>query len=149
MSIIRFEPLRGFDTIAKRMNHLISDLDKSVNFEYGAFAPKIDIKETEKHLHFTAELPGVAKDDVKITINEENVLVISGSKKREQNTEETKDGKTYLKVERSFGEFNRSFILPENLITDSISAKFEHGVLDISIEKKEPVKPKEVEIAIS
>ncbi len=148
MSIIRFEPLRGFDTLAKRMNNIINDLDKSVNLEYGAFTPKIDIKESEQQLHFTVELPGVSKENVKVTINEENLLVISGSKKREEKTEDKENGRTYLKVERSFGEFTRSFVLPENLIQDSIKAKFENGVLEIDIEKKEPVKPKEIEISL-
>jgi HSP20 family protein len=148
MSIIRFEPFRGFDSVAKRMNTLLTDFDRGFTVEYGAFSPKVDIKEDEKQFHITAELPGIEKSNTKITLNDDNVLSIKGKKERLTETDDKSDS-TFLKVERAYGEFTRSFQLPDNILTDTISAKFENGILFITIDKKEPTKPKEVEIEIS
>jgi HSP20 family protein len=90
------------------------------------------------------ELPGVKKEDVKLTINDENVLVIKGEKKKD----ESKD-KVYVRSERSYGAFERSFRLSDNINKDSINAKYDNGILNISFQKKEPQKPKEVNINIS
>jgi len=92
------------------------------------------------------ELPGVKKDDVKIKVMDDNVLVVSGEKKREVK-EEDKD-RSYLRIERSYGEFTRSFVLPENVNKDKIDAKYDNGMLHLTIEKKEPEKPKEKLIEI-
>jgi HSP20 family protein len=170
--MIKFDPFRGFDSLAKKMNTLMSDLDKGVNFEIGSFSPRVDIIEDEKQIHFNFELAGVKKEDVKVTINDENVLVVKGSKYRENkvgnivenniensvntdNTEtnveqnENKADRYYLRVERNFGEFTRSFVLPDNINKGSISAKYEHGVLHLTFDKKEPEKPKVVEVEIN
>lgn len=146
MSLVRFDPFRGFDSISRRFNDFIGDIDKGVNIEYGNFAPRVDISEDEKSLFLYAELPGINKEDVKVTINEDNVLMIKGEKKREEKTES--QDKSFIKIERTFGSFSRSFVLPQNIKTDSINAKFENGVLNITLEKVEPKKPKEIEIAL-
>jgi HSP20 family protein len=108
-----------------------------------------------KSIYLVAELPGISKEDVKVSINEDNYIVIKGTKKRPfAILEEAKDGevqdkeRTYIKAERSYGEFSRSFILPENVMKDSISAQFDNGLLTITLTKIEPAKPKEVEIQI-
>jgi HSP20 family protein len=146
MSIVRFDPIRGFENMAKRVNNFIGEFDRGINIEYGNFAPRVDISEDEKNIYLYAELPGLKKEDVKVTINEENVLMLKGEKKREEKTEA--EDKSYIKLERTFGAFTRSFILPNNVKTDSINAKFEHGVLNLTLEKVEPKKPKEIEISL-
>lgn len=145
MAIIKFDPVRGFETIARRMNDIMSDFDKGMSLEFGGFAPRVDISEDEKKIYVQAELPGMNKDEVKVSINEDNVLIIKGEKKREVRTED----KSYLRVERNYGEFARSFLLPDNVNKQSIQAKYDNGVLDITLDKIEPEKPKEVEINIS
>lgn len=75
-------------------------------------------------------------------------LQSKGTKKRESNSDDT-NSKSFIRVERSFGEFQRSFMLPENVNKDSINAKFENGVLDIVLDKAEPEKPKEIEVTIN
>lgn len=148
MAVVRFDPFRGFERINKRMGQFVDEMEKGFRVEYGSFAPTIDIVEDEKTLKLFVELPGIPKEQVKITVNEDKVLIIKGEKKRcEEETDECKE-KAYIRAERSFGEFSRSFQLPENINTDSINAKFENGVLSISLSKKEPVKPKEVEVTI-
>lgn len=151
MALVRFDPFRGFDSMVKRVNDFVGDIEKGVNVEFGGFSPRVDISEDEKNLLVHVELPGIAKEDVKVTINEENVLMIKGEKKREvKETSDEKEGeRSYIKIERNFGQFVRSFMLPDYVKADAINAKFENGVLAITLEKVEPKKPKEIEISLS
>lgn len=144
MSIIRFDPFRGFESLTKKFNDLSGEFEKGFNVEFGSFAPRIDIAEDEKNIFFHVELPGIKKEDVKVSLTDGNVLVIKGEKKREEKVED----KCYIRVERNYGSFSRSFELPDNVKSDSISAKFDNGVLNLSFEKIEPQKPKEVEVKI-
>jgi len=150
MSILRIDPFRGFDSLTRKMNTIINDLDKGFNVEYGSFAPRVDIIENTDSLHITAELPGVNKEDVKVSISDDNVLVLKGTKARNNvEKKENESGEiTYLRAERSYGEFTRQFLLPDNADKSSIAAKYDNGVLNIHLKKTEPEKPKEVEISI-
>lgn len=155
MTMIKFDPFRGFDALTKKMNTLVNDLDKGFNFEMGNFSPRVDIIEDEKQLNFNFELAGVKKEDVKVTINFENVLIVKGQKYRENIDESVNENesenspKYFIKVERNFGEFTRSFVLPDNVNKESISAKYENGILHLTFEKKEIEKPKVVEVEIN
>lgn len=153
MTMIKFDPFRGFDALTKKMNTLVNDLDKGFNFEMGNFSPRVDIIEDEKQLNFNFELAGVKKEDVKVTINDENVLIVKGQKYRENIDESVNENenspKYFIKVERNFGEFTRSFVLPDNVNKESISAKYENGILHLTFEKKEIEKPKVVEVEIN
>ncbi len=144
MSLVRFDPFRGFESLSKKMNDFVGEFDKGFNIEFGSFAPRIDIAEDEKSIFFHVELPGIKKEDVKVSITDGNIMMIKGEKKREEKVED----KSFIRVERNYGSFSRSFELPNNVKTDSIAAKFEDGVLNISLEKIEPQKPKEVEVEI-
>ncbi len=146
MAIVRFDPFRGFSGLARRFGDLFEDFEKGINIEYGGFAPKVDISEDEKNIFINVELPGIRKEDVKVTVNDDNVLTIKGTKKREETVEDKEGDRTFVRVERSFGEFSRSFILPDNVKSDKIDAKYENGVLNLTLEKVEPKKPKEIEI---
>lgn len=149
MAIVRFDPMRGFETLTRRMNNLVGEFEKGWNVEFGNFSPRIDISEDEKHIYLQAEIPGIAKEEIKLTINDDNVLIIKGEKKREVKTEQKDEAFSFIRMERSFGEFSRSFILPENVKKDSVSAKFENGILGVTLEKIEPEKPKEIEVSIA
>eukprot|EP01156_Anaeramoeba_ignava_P014560 Anaeramoba_ignava/a609580_14.p2 GENE.a609580_14~~a609580_14.p2 ORF type:complete len:154 (+),score=22.59 a609580_14:497-958(+) len=149
MGLVRLDPFRGFDNVAKKMNNLLNDAEKGFSIEYGSFAPRVDILEDDKHLFVQAELPGVKKEDVKVTVNEENVLYIKGEKKNADVDNKEDKEKYFVRVERNYGSFVRSFMLPDNILADSIKAKFENGVLDITLEKKEPEKPKEINVEIA
>lgn len=146
MALLRFDPVRSLETMTRKMSDLVNEFDKGVSLEFGGFAPRVDILEDEKKLYFYAELPGINKDEVKVTINDENVLLIKGEKKRLYNEKES--GKNPLRTERNFGEFTRSFMLTDNINIDSIQAQFENGVLSLILDKKEPEKPREHEIPI-
>lgn len=148
MAIFRFDPVRSFEGLTKRMNEFVSDIDKGINIEFGSYAPRVDIIEDEKNIYIQAELAGVPKEEVKVSVNDDNVLSIKGNKKRSFNENEKLEDKTYIRSERNFGEFSRAFLLPDNVKKDSIQAKFENGVLFLNLEKIEPEKPKEIHVDI-
>ena len=145
MTLLRFNPARGFESISRRMGEFMNELDKGISFEMGGFTPRADITEDELNIFFHLELPGMCKECVKISVNEDRILTIKGEKKRVELSED----KNYIRNERVFGEFSRSFVLPENIDYEKIAAKFENGVLELAIPKKEPEKPKEINIDIA
>lgn len=107
------------------------------------FSPKTDVFEDSDNYYFTFEIPGLTKEHVKLSVNEENILTIKGEKKIER-----KDGLNFLRRELSEGEFERSFYLPEDTDSEKIKAKFENGVLNVTIPKLEEIK-KEIEIDLA
>lgn len=146
MAIVSFDPFRGFESLARRMNEFLDEFEKGFSINTAEFSPRVDISENEKNIYVSVEVPGVSKDDIKVTVNSDNLLVIKGEKKREFKTEDKK--RNYIRVERSYGLFQRSFMLPVNVNKDNIKAKFENGVLNITLEKVEPEQPKQIEISI-
>ncbi|HPC35309.1 MAG TPA: Hsp20/alpha crystallin family protein [Candidatus Marinimicrobia bacterium] len=106
-----------------------------------AFAPEVDIEEKDTEYIVNVELPGVKKDDVKISLKD-NVLTISGEKKRVKKINK----KNFYQCERVFGSFERSFRLPELVDQEKIAAEFKNGVLNIVIPKSPESKPKSIEI---
>lgn len=103
--------------------------------------PALDVMEDEDAIVVSIELPGIDKDAVNVSI-EDGVLSISGEKK----TETEKDEANYHVIERSYGSFARSLTLPSHVAFDSADAKFENGVLIITLPKQEQAKPKRLEI---
>lgn len=106
-----------------------------------ALRPAMDVDEDDNAITVKTELPGIAKDDVHVML-EDGVLTITGEKKSDR---EAKDKNFHL-VERSFGAFHRSITLPTGVETDSVDASFEHGVLVIRIPKTETAKPRRIAI---
>jgi len=114
--------------------------------ETAAFAnARIDWKETPEAHVFKADLPGVKKEEVKVEVEDGNVLVISGERSREK---EDKNDKWH-RVERSSGKFLRRFRLPENAKTEEVKAGLENGVLTVTVPKAEVKKPEVKAIEIS
>ncbi len=107
-----------------------------------SFVPGIDISETDNQFQITAELPGMNKDDIEISLDNGR-LSISGERKFEKEEE----GKKFHRVETRYGSFNRSFQLPDNVDEESIQATYENGLLNISIDKAEDKVKKKIEIS--
>ena len=105
------------------------------------FSPACDVEETEANYLLSFDLPGVAKENVKIELNDRE-LVVSGERKEERNEE----SKTRRFVERSYGSFYRTFTLPSAVGADKIRASFDNGVLKIAISKSEATKTKQIPI---
>lgn len=99
-------------------------------------APAVNILETEDDFKVEVAAPGMTKEDFKVHINEDNELQISMEKKSENKEEDKKHKGTYLRREFSYSRFQQSLLLPDNVETEKISAKVEHGVMTIDIPKK-------------
>jgi HSP20 family protein len=106
------------------------------------WTPPVDIQETDDSYRIHAELPGLSKDDIQITL-ENNVLRLSGERKFEKDVKE----ENYHRIERTYGTFSRSFALPSLVSSDKVEAKFENGVLSILVPKAEQAKPRHIAIA--
>jgi len=105
------------------------------------FAPESNIVETEAAFAVSVELPGIEPDEVKVEVHE-GELVISGEKKSETKEE----SKTFHRVERRYGEFRRVFSLPSAVDREKIDARYDHGVLTVTLPKSEKVIPKQIEV---
>lgn len=106
-------------------------------------APTVDIYEDDGNVVIKAEIPGISKDELDLKIAD-NILTISGEKKKEEKVEEN----DYCRMERSFGAFSRSYSLPAAVQTDKVKAKFKDGVLEVVIPKTEEALRKEKKIPI-
>ncbi len=144
MTLLRFEPMRDLDNFQNRFQRFFGEFPGLHNFDEDSFLPAIDIKENDKNLILNIEVPGVKKDDLKITL-QDNILTIKGEKKKEK---EEKDENVY-RTERVFGAFERSFTLPVEVDSDNVDAKVIDGVLEIKLEKVQPKKPKEKVISLN
>jgi HSP20 family protein len=109
-----------------------------------AWAPRVDIIEKPEAWLFKAELPDCRPEDINVTV-EEGTLVIKGERKFE---EEVKEG-NYTRLERQYGTFERRFSLPAGVDLNSVKADYKNGVLSLTVQKKEDVKPKSVKIDVS
>jgi HSP20 family protein len=103
--------------------------------------PPVDIRESGDALMLSVDLPGVKKEDVQITL-ENNVLTVGGERKFEKDVEE----ENYHRIERAYGSFARSFTVPGNLRHDQIQASFENGVLTVTLPKADEAKPRKIDI---
>lgn len=108
-----------------------------------AFEPSVDVFEDKDQIKVKAELPGMSKDDIKVSL-ENGVLSIQGEKKEEK---ESKEGGV-LRQERSYGSFYRAFSLPAGVDASKAEASYKDGVLELKLPKKEEAKPKSIEIKI-
>lgn len=134
MTLVKFNPFKELELLSERMKNLFEDLPTTFNFDFNtSFYPRVDISEDENNVYVTAEIPGVDKKDVKVTL-QDNVLTIEGEKKTEVKDEK----KNYYRIERTYGSFCRSFVLPSEVDPDKVKAKFENGMLMIEASKKEP-----------
>lgn len=132
MTLIKFEPLREFETIHDRIQRYFDDFSTHGLKVSDSFSPRIDISEEKNQINVTAEIPGVKKENIKITL-QDNILAIEGEKKKE--TEQTEQN--WYRSERVYGSFKRSFTLPTEVDSDKVQAKYENGILHITLQKLE------------
>ena len=144
MTLIKFEPFRDLDLLNTNIRRFFDDFPAATQEFSATYHPKIDIYEDDKKIYFDAEVPGISKNDLNISVHD-NILTVTGEKKKE--TEQK--GKNFFRVERAYGSFTRSFTLPDEVNTEKIEAKFTDGILKIEIEKALPKKPEERVISIN
>ncbi|KAL5071596.1 hypothetical protein RYX36_022483 [Vicia faba] len=155
--------LMGFDAPVLHALHQMTDLSDDTSSDKTSHnapsrsyvrdakamaATPADVKENPNSYVFVIDMPGLKSGDIKVQVEDDNVLVISGERKRE---EEEKEGAKYLRMERRVGKFMRKFVLPENANTDAVSAVCQDGVLSVTVEKlppPQPKKPRTIEVKV-
>ncbi len=147
-NLTRWNPVREFDDLMNRYNRMFGsnwagEREGKDLFSRSDWAPAVDIKETAEAFTIDAELPGMSKDDVKVTVHD-GVLTIEGERKHE---EESTDKKQH-RIERFYGSFMRRFTLPENVDENSVKASFKDGLLTLTLLKAEPKEPKAIEVVV-
>jgi HSP20 family protein len=148
MSIVRWDPFRELEDMSNRLNRVFgrvpltreADKDAMVAFDW---APSVDISENAEEFILKAEIPGVNKDDVKVSIADD-IVSIQGERKQEK---EERD-KKFHRVERSYGSFLRTFSLPSNIDDAKVQAQFKDGLLTVRLPKSATAKPKSIDVKI-
>ena len=147
MAIVRVDPLREFAAMQDRLNRLFGNVylrDEDTAFR-GTWTPAVDIFETEGHdLVVRAELPGMAREDIEVSV-ENGTLVLKGEKKFDAEVKE----ENYRRIERSYGTFHRSFTLPNTVDTSKVSAEFKHGVLSVRLPFREEARPRTINVDVA
>ena len=145
MTLVRFNPTRDLwrirDDMDKVFNQFFSRPYEGTDFPEVDWSPRVDIMEKDNEFLLRAELPGLKKDDVKITMHD-NILTIKGEKSGEVKEENN----NFHLCERHYGRFARSFRLPNPIEAKKIDATMKEGILTIALAKSEEAKPKEIEI---
>ena len=147
MNIIRWnDPFRELATLQNRLNQAFdTTLSHPARNEEellsGAWAPPVDILETKEKTVLKAELPGFDENQIHLRF-EDGILSLEGERKFEkENADEN-----YHRVERSYGRFVRSFMIPSSVDNEKISAAFHNGILTVELPKREETKPKQIKI---
>ena len=141
MMVTKFDPFAEIKRLEDRLFRAYPAVAQESN-TITAFVPTVNTREDEKAYYIEADLPGVKKDDIHVDISD-GVLTISGERKFKKETKE----KDYYKVESSFGKFERSFRLPEDVNEEDIKAESKDGVLEITLPKvKKEEKKKKIEV---
>ena len=144
MTLVKFSPTREFESLHNTIQNYFDDFSSLKSpFQNEEFSPRIDISEKENQVIVTAEIPGVKKEDLKLTL-QDNILTIEGEKKNEIVVDEKK----YYREERRFGSFKRTFTIPFEVETEKVNADFNNGVLTIKLDKVQLQVPEEKVIKI-
>ena len=141
----RWEPSRGTTTLQEQINRVFGDMLERTSEESNLtrWAPAVDIFETDHEMVVKADLPEVNPQDLDIRV-ENNILTIRGERKFENKVNE----ENYLRVERAYGSFSRSFSLANSVNSEAIKADYQNGVLTLSIPKREEAKPKQIKVNV-
>lgn len=121
-------------------------LEKILNpeaFDQRSWIPAIDVIEAKDQIRIKAEIPGLNKEDIHVSV-EDRTLVITGEKKREERKEE----EGVVRTERVYGSFYRSIRLPETVNAEAVQAHYKNGVLELTLNKKEEAKPKQIAVKV-
>jgi HSP20 family protein len=144
-TISRFEPFHGASSLQDQINRLFNDVFERPAEESNltSWAPAVDIFETEHELVVKADLPDIDPKGLDIRV-ENNILSIRGERKFESKVSQDK----YLRVERAYGSFSRSFSLASTVNSEAIKADYQNGVLTLTVPKREEAKPKQIKVNV-
>lgn len=141
----RWEPFHNAATLHEQLNRVFGEgFNRQEDSNLTTWAPAVDILETEHELVVKADLPDVDPKDLDIRV-ENNILTIRGERKFEK---QENDG-NYLRIERAYGSFARSFSLANTVNSEAIEADYQNGVLTLVIPKREEAKPKQIKVNVA
>lgn len=146
-TITRWDPFRSVSTLQEQVNRLFEDSffrTRADESSLSAWTPPVDIYEDGDHLVIKADLPDVSEKDIDIRL-ENHTLSIRGERKFEKQVSE----ENYLRVERAYGAFSRSFALPNTVNAERINAEYRNGVLTVTLPKREESKPRQIKVTAS
>ena len=143
MALVRWDPFRELTALQSEVNRLFSRVGGSDVAERQSWTPSIDVIETDDAIKLHAELAGMDPDDINIEV-QDNVLTVSGERRFEEEVKEDK----YYRIERRYGSFSRSIALPQAIDEAKIEAKYDNGVLEVSVPKAEIAKPKKIAVTV-
>ena len=146
-TITRWDQGRGLTSLQDQVNRLFEDnftRDRSGHADLATWAPPVDIYETENELVAKVDLPGLEEKDIDVRV-ENNMLTIRGERRFDKDVNED----NYLRIERSYGSFMRSFSLPNTVSSENIRAEYRDGILTLHMAKLEESKPKQIKITVS
>ena len=145
-TIAHLEPFRGLSTLQGQFNRLFNETFRNQAEESAltTWAPAVDIYETPNELVVKADLPDVNEKDIDVRV-ENNLLTIREERKFEKSVSED----NYLRVERTYGAFSRSFSLPNTVNAEAIGAEYKNGVLTVTLPKREESKPRQVKVTVN
>ncbi len=145
MAVVKWDPFRDLLSIQDRMNrlfeHTLSRSRADEGIAASTWTPAVDIYETPETIVMKAELPGLSRDDIEIQIRD-TTLTLKGERRFAKDVQE----ENYLRIERAYGAFQRSFTLPATIQQEKIRAVFRDGVLELTLPKAEEAKPKKISI---
>ena len=149
MNLVKWDPFRELEDVTNRLNRIFGQsLARSESGQnmlaVADWAPSVDISETDSEYLIKGEIPGVKKEDVKVTI-QDGMLTIQGERKQEKEEK----GKKFHRIERSYGSFVRSFRVPGDADEYSVKAEFKDGMLNVTLAKSAKAKPKAIEVSVS
>lgn len=137
-------PRRSAWDLQDEFHRFFEDFGQDLSPAEEEFRPAMDIRETDEAYIVEADVPGIKKDDIQIEVNND-VLTIKGERKEEHEEKE----KDYHRMERQYGSFRRSISIPGGIKHDAVEAKFDDGVLRVTLPKREDTKPRRIEVKAS
>jgi HSP20 family protein len=149
MAIVRWlDPFRDLSAIQERMNQIFEDAlarsrGREEGLRTGMWTPAVDIYENNDFVVVKAELPGVEKDRISVEVKE-GILTLRGERGFDKELKE----ESYHRIERSYGSFQRSFSLPVSVDQEKVTARFQDGVLEVKLPKKDQERPKQIEVDV-
>ena len=143
MTLVKYAPMQELFRSHNRLDQLVDSFfgDSWSAVASSAWTPQVDVEETPEAFKFRADLPGLTRKDITISV-ENNRLTIRGERKKETDEKSAR----LHRVERVYGSFSRSFRLPATVLADKVEASYREGVLEITVPKADEVKPREIEI---
>lgn len=149
MALVRWKdrgelaPFSALRDIESQFSRLFGELNRDFDVFDRVWSPTVDLKETDDAYTLEADLPGLKKEDIDLTVVD-NIVTVKGSRKHEAETKE----KGYHRIERRYGGFERSFEIPGGFDGEKIQAHYEDGVLRVTLPKREEAKPKQIEVRV-